>query len=419
MRPRAFTPEEFLREETYADTRAPVDLASTLLAEAYRSAAFHDAERAQVFATGWVAVAHTGDVATPGRVVTATVAGQSIIITRDQHGTLRGFYNVCRHRGSRLVTEERCSLRRLRCPYHSWVYALDGTLLGAPLFEGSGIPDDQRGLFDTSHLKAFDPADHGLLPVRVASWGNLVFASLADDPVGLDVWLGDLPRRLAGYRLDEMVVAAELSYDIAANWKLIAENFMEYYHLPWVHPELVKVSRLEDHHRYQGPGMYTGMTTSPVTRDSASGWSSLAPVPGLEGSDAVSGRFIWVFPNAAIAVLPNHVFTLITTPRAHDRTHERATVAVPPGALEAPDAAAALDTLVEFWDHVNREDIAIVERVQQGVATQAYTGGRMCYRFEEPLHRFQNMVIDRMVGIQRVPAGDGDGPLFAGERVAP
>ena len=413
MRERRFTPDDFLREETYAQTRLPVEYASTLVPEAYRSPVFFDVERRRIFGTGWVAVAHASDVPDPGAVRTVSVAGQSLILARDRDGGLRGFHNVCRHRGARLVVEQQCQLKRFRCPYHSWAYGLDGTLLGAPLFEGSGIPEDQRPIFDTSQLRAFDKADYGLLPVHVESWANLVFVSLEASPMPLRRWLGDLPERLAGYRLDEMSVVAERTYDVAANWKLIAENFMEYYHLPWVHPELVKVSRMEDHHRFQGPGLYTGMATSPITQDDSSGWSALAPVAGLDEVDAVSGRFIWVLPNAALAVLPNHVFTLLLEPQGHDRTIERSTIGLPAISAQQPDSAAALERLAAFWDHVNREDIGIVERVQEGIAVEAYTGGRMCYRFEEPLHRFQNMVIDRMVGIDRIPAGDADGPIFA------
>ncbi|CAN5808988.1 aromatic ring-hydroxylating dioxygenase subunit alpha [soil metagenome] len=408
-----FAPDAFLREETYAATRAPVDHASTIIPEAYRSAAFFEVERRRLFATGWVAVAHLSDVAVPGAVRTVTVADQSIIIVRDRAGQLRAFHNVCRHRGSRLVITESCQIPRFRCPYHSWAYGLDGTLLGAPLFEGSGIPDDQQAIFDTSRLPAFDKADYGLLPAQVATWANLIFVSLESDPLPLMTWLGDLPERLAGYRLDEMTIVAERNYDIAANWKLIAENFMEYYHLPWVHPELVKVSRVEDHYRFQGPGLYTGMSTSPISRDTESGWTALTDAPDLDGDDAVSGRFVWILPNVALSVLPNHVFTVIATPVAHDRTIERTTIGLPPHTADDPTIGPALELLAAFWDHVNSEDVAIVERVQQGIATEAYTGGRMCFRFEEPLHRFQNMLIDRMVGIERIPDGDGDGPMFA------
>jgi choline monooxygenase len=202
---------------------------------------------------------------------------------------------------------------------------------------------------------------------------------------------------------------------VAANHKLIAENFTEYYHLPWVHPELSRVSRPDDHHRWQGPGRYTGMRTTPVARNTdAGGWDGPAPLSTLRGEDADSGRFVLLFPNAAISVLPNHAFVLLNRPVAADRTVETAVLLTHPEAVASPGLQEGLDALEKFWDLVNRQDLEIVEQVQLGLQNPAYTGGRMCYRFEEPLHRFQNMVVDRMVGLDRVPAGDptpvrGDG----------
>ena len=403
----------YLREETYAATRAPVEEARTLLPDAYRAPAFFDLEQERVFAGTWVAVAFAEEVGEPGQVLVATVAGQPLIVTRDRQGTLRGFHNVCRHRGTLLV-DEPCRLTRFRCPYHSWTYALDGTLLGAPLFEGSDIPAAQHAIFDTSHARGFERAEHGLLPVRIEQWGHLVFVNLDPDARPLEDWLGDLPERLAGYRLGETTVAVERCYEVAANWKLAAENFMEYYHLPWVHPELVKTSRIEDHHRFQGPGGYCGMTTSPVTRDpEGAGWSSLPPVPGLDADDGRSGRFLWLFPNAALAVLPNHVFTLLARPESAERTVERTAISLHHDVVGRA-SGAALDELARFWEIVNHEDIAVIERVQRGLASRAYPGGPTCFRFEETIHRFQNMLIDRMVGVDRVPPGDarGDGPMF-------
>lgn len=402
----------FLQEATYAATRRPVDQAETLTPEAYRSREFFDLERERVFATSWVAVGYAERVARPGDTFVADVAGRSIIVTRDRQGVLRGFHNVCRHRGTRLVREP-CQLKRFRCPYHSWTYGLDGQLLGAPLFEGSDIPADQQDLFDTGHVQGFDKADYGLLEVRVAEWGHLVFATLDPEAMSLAEWLGDLPARLADYRLGDMTVVAERDYDVAANWKLIAENFMEYYHLPWVHPELAKVSRVEDHYRFQGPGLYTGMCTSPISSGENAVWQALPPVPGLGEDDATAGRFVWITPNAGLAVLPNHVFTLLVEPVAVGRTQERTSLALPRATAGGAEVDAASSELAAFWDHLNREDVDIVEQAQQGVADPAYPGGRMCYRFEEPLHRFQNMIIDRMVGRQRVPAGDGDASLYA------
>lgn len=398
---------DYTSEATYAQTRLPVDWAATLIADAYRSPAFYAIEQQRVFAGSWLAVGCAADVARPGDVLVASVAGQSILITRNRQGQLRAFYNVCRHRGAQLI-DAPCHVSRIRCPYHSWGYDLDGNCVGTPLFEGLGIPPEQQAIFDMRDVKAFDRADYGLFPVRVASWGGMLFVNLDGQAMPLVAWLGDLPTRLGGYALEEWTVQRRQPYHFKANWKLVAENYMEYYHLPWVHPELIQVSRMEDHYRYQGPGMYTGMTTSPVSPNTErGGWLALPPKRGLSAADAISGRFVWLFPNLALSILPNHVFVMLLTPDGPLATHEQTFLLSHPDSLAAPGAQAELDSLLEFWDLVNRQDIAVVERVQAGLANTVYTGGRMCYKFEEPLHRFQNMLIDRMVGVvDRVPGGD-------------
>ncbi len=406
---RPVPPELFAEESTYSATRLPVDYASTLIPDAYTSDAFHALEQERVFGTGWVPVCVTDEIAGPGAFVVAEVAGRSILVCRNRAGELRAHHNVCRHRGAQLVAEQHGRVERFfQCPYHAWAYDLDGSCLGTPLFTAeAGIPDEQRGMFDMSDVKEFDKADHGLHPARVAEWGCLVFVCLEPAAPDLEDDLGDLPARLDGYRLSEHRLVRSVEYTIEANWKLIAENFMEYYHLPWVHPGLVKVSPMSAHHRWQGTGMYMGFCTSPIASSTEDGgWDALPAMAGLDTEDAESARFAWVFPSVAVNALPNHTFLLLTRPVSAGLTAETAYLLVPPESKALPEADAAVDELLAFWDTVNREDIAIVERVQQGLADPAYTGGRMCYRFEEPVHRFQNMVIDRMLGMRRVPEGD-------------
>jgi choline monooxygenase len=410
--------QDFTREATYARTRRPVALAETITPEAYTSDAFFTVERERVFGSGWVAVGPSAHLKEPGQLLVTEVAGRSVIVVRGLDGELRAFYNTCRHRGTRLLPPGRGRARRsIRCPYHSWAYSLDGACIGAPLFEGSEIPEDQHGVFDMYDVAAFDKADYGLLAVRAESWGPLLFVCLEDDAPPLSDHLGDLPRRTAGYRLEEWEVARTAHYDVAANYKLLAENFMEYYHLPWVHPGLVKVSPIEAHHRWQGTGMYTGMCTNPIAADSEQGgWQGGLPaISGLSDSDAESARFVWLFPNLALNVLPNHLFLIHAAPLGPSRTRETTWLLTHPESRSHPSFDEALDRLAAFWDEVNREDIEIVERVQEGIATTPFPGGRLCYRFEEPLHRFQNMVIDRMVGLRRVPPGDPveSAPMFA------
>ena len=409
---RPMHPARFTEEDTYRGTRLPVELASTLIPDAYSSPEFFALEQEKVFTTGWVAVGLVGDVDRPGACVVVDVAGRSIIVTRNRHGVLRAFHNVCRHRATKLLETGARDVGhrgRIRCPYHNWTYDTDGTCLGTPLFEGSDVPAGQEAIFDTSVAKGFDRADYGLLDVSVDSWGFFLFVNLAADPAPLATQLGDLPARFAGYRLDEWVPQRRRTYDVAANYKLVGENFMEYYHLPWVHPELNQVSKFSDHYRWQGPGMYTGMCTTPVSRNTdAGGWDGLSPLSSLGEQDADSGRFTWLFPSTALVVLPNHAFVLLNRPVGPNRTVETAILLAHPESLDDPAAEDGIEQLDKFWDLVNRQDLEIVERVQEGIENPAYRGGRMCFRFEEPLHRFQNMVVDKMLGIDRVPAGDED-----------
>jgi choline monooxygenase len=400
-------PHAFTEEATYAATRRPVSLASTLLPDAYTSAEFFALERERVFGSSWVAVGCSAKLRAAGDVLVAEVAGRSIFVVRQKDGTLRAFYNVCRHRGTQLLAPGECRVKRfIRCPYHSWAYDHDGRCIGTPMFTGSDIPADQQAAFDMPDVAAFDRADYGLLPVAVDTWGPLVFVNLDPDSGSLSDHIGDLPARTVGYRLDEWEIARTAEYEIAANYKLVGENFMEYYHLPWVHPGLVKVSPIDAHHRWQGTGMYVGFCTSPIAPDTDDGgWQSgLAPISGLSDCDAASARFIWLFPNVAVNILPNHVFIIHARPVAAGLTHETTYLLTHPESAGVSERA--VDEIAGFWDAVNREDIGIVERVQAGLDSTPFPGGRLCYRFEEPLHRFQNMIIDRMVGERRVPPGD-------------
>jgi phenylpropionate dioxygenase-like ring-hydroxylating dioxygenase large terminal subunit len=409
--PRPVPPEAFTQEQTYRATRLPVDYASTLIPDAYTTTQFHDLEREQIFARSWVPVCLEVEIEAPGAFVVVDVAGRSLLVCRNREGELRAHHNVCRHRGSRLRVEERGRVDRFfQCPYHAWAYDLDGACLGTPLFTPeAGIPAEHQDIFDMTEVKAFDRAEHSLYPARVESWAGLVFVCLDAEGPSLRTELGDLPGRLAGYRLEEQTLLRRAEYEIAANWKLIAENFMEYYHLPWVHPGLVKVSPMKSHHRWQGAGMYMGFCTSPIEANTDDGgWHGLPALSTLDPSDAGSARFAWLFPTVAINALPNHTVFLLVRPVAPGVTREVLyLLSHPDSAARAGDGLdAETEALARFWDTVNREDIGIVERVQNGLSDLSYTGGRMCYRFEESVHRFQNMVIDRVLGIRRVPPGD-------------
>jgi len=377
-------------EAAWAGTRLPLDQARSLPAACYADPAFFELEQQRVFGTSWVPVA-LADQAEIGRMLVRSVGDTSIVITRNSDGELRGFLNSCRHRGTELADTD-CDIgTMIRCPYHRWGYNLDGVLVATPRFGEAGVED-------------FDPADYPLHGVRIEQWGVLIFACLDPTTMPLADWIGDLDDRAAAYRLHEWRSVESRDITINANWKLISENFQEYYHLAWVHPELAKVSRVEDHYRYQGPGMYCGQTTSPVSSEDRNDWTAMPPATGLTESDAQSGRFIALFPNVLLSLLPNHVFVLLLQPIAPGVTVETASFLLPPSTPDVPEADFAATR--SFWFDVNDEDIDIVERAQRGLTRGGFTPGRLSPRFEEPLHRFHNMLADRFVGLDRVPSGD-------------
>ena len=389
---------DFTSEEFWCATRRPLDQATGLPPVAYTGDDFFEVEQRRLFARSWVAVASASEVAEPGRLLVRSVGGTSVLITRDHDGVLRGFVNSCRHRGTELASEDCTVSRMIRCPYHRWGYALDGSLAASPLFDEVPRAD-------------FDPAELSLLPVRAETWGLDVFVCLDENTPPLAEWLGDLPERMAGYGFDGWYVHEKCSFDVAANWKLITENFQEYYHLAWVHPELAKVSRVRDHYRYQGPGLYCGQTTTPVSSDERDDWLVLPNAPGLDSSDSVSGRFVAVFPNLTLAVLPGHAFVIRLEPLSSGATREHCTLLLPSSTPAEQYGDAAAETL-KFWIEVNNEDIDICERSHRGLARGGAPPGPLSPRFEEPLHRFQNMVADCMTadslaGGLRIPPGDG------------
>ena len=395
---------KFQRAETFAASCLPVEEALSLTPDAYRDAAFYQTEQQQVFARNWIAVAPLADVAAAGDIITAEVAKQSLIIVRDDDFEVRAFYNVCRHRGTRLCNGGAKKQKRIVCPYHGWGYNLRGDCIGTPLFD-KGDNRREVAMHDMSHLRGFDRKDYGLLPVRADSWGGMIFVCLDDSAPNLADALGDLPVRLAAHGLDKWIPVATRDYDINCNWKLLLENAVEYYHLPWVHPRLAKTSRVRDHKRWQGRGMYCGICTSPVTATDDSGWLSMPPVAGLSAEQQNSGYFFGLFPNLIYFVMPSHAFVILATPNAPAQTHEKAWLITHPD-IAAGASANDINDVAEFWNEVNMEDVAICEQVQKGVSTAAYPGGRLCYHFEEPVHRFQQMIIDNMLGKRCVPDGD-------------
>src|SRR5947199_1156152 len=183
-------------------------------------------EQKKIFSRQWVLVGHLSQIAQAGDYFTAEIAGESLIIVRDKRDAIRGFYNVCRHRGSRLIENRNGRSQGIQCPYHAWTYTLDGRLLGAPHM------DDVPG---------FDKADYSLYPVNLGLWEGFIFANLEKNPEPLEKWFAPLSGKFSHWNMAILQPAKRIENDVRANWKLMFENYSECYHCPGVHPQLQKV----------------------------------------------------------------------------------------------------------------------------------------------------------------------------------
>jgi len=300
------------------------------------------------------------------RLAVVDVASESVLVTQDDDGRLRAFYNVCRHRGSQVVPVDPdveppgpCRAASLRCPYHSWTYDLAGRLMRAP---------------HTDDVDDFDPAEFGLHPVAAETWGGFLFLHLTpgEAPPLLES-LGAAPERVRRYPLESLVLGRRLSYDVAANYKVILENYNECYHCAGVHPELVRLvpafGRGGTDLDWEGgiPHREGAWTFT------ASGTSDRAPFAGLDDDERVRHKGELLYPNLMLSLSADHVAAFTLWPVAPERTR------IDCDLLFAPDEVAR-DTFdpgdaAEFWDTVNRQDWAVCASVQRGMSSRAYTQG--------------------------------------------
>src|SRR5438874_9453679 len=208
-------------------------------------------EQSEILSKRWLLVGHQSQIPKPGDYFLAAIADESVIVSRDQKSQVRGFYNVCRHRGTRLKEDACGHLSAIQCPYHAWTYALDGRLIGAPHM------DDVPGI---------DKSDYSLHPVHLGLWEGFIFVNLAAastsrssrDYSPLDKWFAPLAEKFSHWNLPKLRSAKRIDYDVQANWKLIFENYSECYHCPGVHPMLSKVSPYDSAENDLAEGPFLG-----------------------------------------------------------------------------------------------------------------------------------------------------------------
>lgn len=371
-----------------------IDQATGLPAWAYDDPRVFAHERRAFFARTWLVVAHVQDLPEPHGWYQVRVAGFPILLTRDATGTIRAFHNVCPHRGAPLGDiadpHRACNAARtVACPYHGWVFNLEGACTGAPGMDRHGT---------------FDKAAHGLRPLRLERWGPFCFVNIDGSALPLTTCLGPAVERFAGARSSDWVRVHRVDYDCKANWKFYVENNAECYHEPVAHHSSYKSKEVSWNNDFNAirteVSDYCYLQYSPYPPTSRERTGGLPTGTVMEGMDRTwyEGSSIFQFwPNFAWILNPNLLVTYVIDPIDEHRTRIRWDWMVP----DTPEAKAEahLAPLIALYDRVQKEDITIFERLQEAVHSPAFAMGSLHPHAEKGVHRFQQLLLSHLAAV--------------------
>ena len=366
-----------MRADEHGETQEAWQAPRSLVGADYHAAEVFERERERIVHADWYCVGRTEDVAT-GSFVVVDVVGESVILVRDRDGVLRAFLNACRHRGARLCEGAGPVGRTIVCPYHAWSYRLDGALAGTP-----NVADDEL----------IDRASLGLMGVALDVWDGFVWVTLAEDPSllrdQLALWSSDDPFQWERYGVGELVVGAKTTYDVAANWKLIVENYNECLHCVNVHPELVQMVPLYKSGDVIEPAEpdWNGNRLAPGLHSfTPTGESGLPLLPGLDENDTTAFYGCTHLPNLIVNYHTDCVSTFLISPQAPDRTQVTCHYLFRPETV----AAAGFDPspVVDFRHLLAGQDWAVCERTQLGMTSRAFKDGGVLPYNDRYVHAF-------------------------------
>jgi Rieske 2Fe-2S family protein len=353
---------------------------STLGSDDYASPQVWEDEQEKIWWGDWVCAGRTEEISNPGDYVVRDIGGESIFIVRNDAGELRAFYNVCSHRGTKFLDDAggmQNARKAFVCPYHAWTFNLNGELIGSP---------------NVKESEQFDRADYPLYDIAVESYAGFLFINMGKEPTPLIGSLTDGAETMTAFerfKMDELRIGARIVYEVAANWKILVENYNECLHCPQVHPELVQVVPLfrfgevwDEETKDDGNWMKEGATSFTKT-----GESELPPFPDLEPADYSMYYGSYQYPNLMLNLHPDCVMYYIAYPKGPNHTTVVSEFLFRPETIEGPNFKP--EPVVEFWDLIGKQDWDVCERVQSGVSSRAFTRGvyprqdRFLYWFNE------------------------------------
>jgi len=342
-------------------------------------------ERRNIFSE-WMCVGRASDLPEKRMAKAYSVGGSSVLVLRGEDGELRAFENACRHRGHELLpcgAEAAENQRVLMCPYHAWTYNLDGSLKGAPGFKKHGD---------------FEQVDWSLNQIPLRDWHGWIFVDPSRHAPDFTAHIGELEGILSNYDAETLVTAETHEYDVAANWKVVIENYQECYHCSMIHPELCRISAPESGENLEKDGNWVGgwmdLRTGMETM-SLDGRSNGSVMSRLDDEESHTVMYVAVMPNLLISLHPDYVMTHLLIPVTPDLTRIQCSWAFPPHVVEAEgfDPAYAVD----FWDLTNKQDWSACESVQRGIKAPNFVPGPLAPE-EDGVYHFVTLLAKKYLG---------------------
>jgi choline monooxygenase len=362
------------------DVNPQLECAETLASRYYTDPAMLSLEKERIFCRTWQLVgtltqscgARQGvkrTIADPETYFTFDVAGEPVVVTRDKSGTLRAFSNVCRHRAGPIAQGAGCK-HVLNCAYHGWTYTLDGRLIGTPEIDG---------------VEFFDRSSMGMVPLRCETWEQFIFVNFDPQAPALSEFLGNIPKQAREFQFKGLALTERRNYIVNCNWKVYVDNYLDSYHIPVVHPGLMKEI---DYPRYRTETFrYYSQQLGPVKERKPNDAAERVYPPGVGLKEAL---YFWVFPNLMLNFYPDNIQINLIVPLSHEKTLTIFEWYFHDAHSEKTRERAA--KAIGFSDTVQQEDMHICEAVQRGLQSATYDRGRYSVKRENGVHHFHMLL---------------------------
>ena len=375
-----------LGAEGLAGLRAEVGQGRGLPNVAYTSEDWLALERRHLMWPMWMLAGFESQIPDAGEALPVTVAGCPIVLVRRREGAIAAFHNVCRHRGAVIVPQACKGLATLTCPYHAWAYGLDGKLRTRPHFRGGNRHDVLKDGDARGNLRA----------VRCESWRGMLFVNIDGNAPPLAEHMKPVDDHLEGWASQPLAYGGALTFEVAANWKHIHENFIDVYHKFAIHPALCEFAPLQTSNPMVPIADHLLKTWHVIAAPQEGRGKGLPPLPGLPDALHREGRFFTMIPTCDINIWYDQVAILVAEPTGPHTTRETIHLLFAPEAM-AGQFDAARQAVLDTWDGLNREDIAPLESMQRGRVSPGFDGGALSPFWDPGTQYFARQIAELMV----------------------